>query len=95
MAVSEGLVAELAGAVLDGTPIDWAAAESSADEADRALLEHLRVMATLADLHRRQPVPRSQTPLAGPRASCRLSKTFSCRGALAMNPNPMQIASPT
>ena len=64
MAVSEGLVAELAGAVLDGTPIDWAAAESGADEADRALIEHLRVMATLADLHRRPPVSHSETPLA-------------------------------
>jgi eukaryotic-like serine/threonine-protein kinase len=65
VAVSEGLVAELAGALLDGTPIDWVAAESSADEADRALIGHLRVMATLADLHRRPPVSDSQTPLAG------------------------------
>ena len=55
MALSEALVAELAGAMLDGNPIDWAAAESSADETDRALLDHLRVMATLADLHRRPP----------------------------------------
>lgn len=66
MAVSEGLVAELAGAVLDGTPIDWAAAESSADEADRALIGHLRVMATLAELHCRPPVSYSETPLADP-----------------------------
>ena len=56
MARSEGLVADLAGAVLDGTPIDWAAAESGADEANRPLLAELRVLATLADLHRRFPV---------------------------------------
>lgn len=55
--MSEALVAELAGAVLDGTPVDWAAAESRADEADRPLIEQLRVMATLAELHRRVPFP--------------------------------------
>ena len=53
MADSEGLVPDLAGAVLDGTPIDWAAAESSADESNRPLLAELRVLAALADLHRR------------------------------------------
>ena len=53
MASSEGLVPDLAGAVLDGTPIDWPAVESSADEANRPLLAQLRVLATLADLHRR------------------------------------------
>jgi TolB-like protein/Flp pilus assembly protein TadD len=59
VAVSEGLVADLAGAVLDGTPIDWAAAESNADETNRPLLEQLRVLATLADVHR--CLPRSLT----------------------------------
>ena len=52
MAVSEGLVPDLAGAVLDGTPIDWVAAESTADEGNRPLIEQLRVLAALADLHR-------------------------------------------
>jgi eukaryotic-like serine/threonine-protein kinase len=58
--VSEGFVAELAGAVLDGTPIDWAAVESRADEADRPLIDQLRVMANLANLHRRPPVADSR-----------------------------------
>ncbi len=49
------VLADLAGAVLDGTPIDWAAAESSADQANRALLEQLKVLATLADFHRHFP----------------------------------------
>jgi serine/threonine protein kinase len=51
--VSEGLVSDLAGAVLDGTAIDWAAAESSADESSRAVLAELKVLATLTDVHRR------------------------------------------
>ena len=44
--------ADLAGAILDGTPIDWAAAESSADPSDRSLLDGLKVLAAVADLHR-------------------------------------------
>jgi TolB-like protein/Tfp pilus assembly protein PilF/tRNA A-37 threonylcarbamoyl transferase component Bud32 len=65
VAVSEGLVPDLAGAVLDGTPIDWAAAESSADEANRPLLAELRVLAILADLHRRLPLPLPAATLTG------------------------------
>ena len=59
-AVSERLVPDLAGAVLDGTPIDWAGAESSADEASRPVLAELRILAALADVHRRLP-PHDQT----------------------------------
>ena len=63
MALSEALVADLAFAVLDGTPIDWAAAESGADGADGPLLEQVRVMATLADFHRRLVLPRDTATL--------------------------------
>ena len=59
--MSERLVPDLARAVLDGTPIDWAGAESSADEASRPLLAELRVLAALADVHRGLP-PHDQTP---------------------------------
>ena len=53
MTVDEPLAAiQIAGAVLDGTPIDWSLAESTADEASLPLLAQLRVLATLADLHR-------------------------------------------
>ena len=53
MASSEdGLIAELAGAILDGSAIDWTAAESSADLAERALLDRLRLVATVANLYR-------------------------------------------
>jgi TolB-like protein len=53
MASSEdGLIADLAGAILDGSAIDWTAAESSADLAERTLLDHLRLVATVANLYR-------------------------------------------
>jgi serine/threonine protein kinase/tetratricopeptide (TPR) repeat protein len=52
VAVREGLVPDLAAAVLDGTPIDWSAAESSVDDSSRPVLAQLRVLATLADVHR-------------------------------------------
>jgi Tol biopolymer transport system component len=56
VAASDGLIGDLAGAILDGAPIDWASAESSADGAERPLLEELRLLATVANLHRRLPL---------------------------------------
>jgi eukaryotic-like serine/threonine-protein kinase len=53
----EGLLADLAGAILDGSPIDWASAESCADETERSLLDPLRLLAGLADVHRRPSLP--------------------------------------
>ncbi len=52
MAVGEGLLADLAGAILDGDAIDWASATDTADETERPLLDQLRLLAALADLHR-------------------------------------------
>ena len=46
-------VNDLAGAILDGTPIDWQLADSGAGDTDRTLLEQLRVLAAIADVHRR------------------------------------------
>jgi tetratricopeptide (TPR) repeat protein/tRNA A-37 threonylcarbamoyl transferase component Bud32 len=46
------LVDELADAILDGTPIDWAAAESSSERTACPLVGQLRVLAAVADLHR-------------------------------------------
>ncbi|HJR88527.1 MAG TPA: protein kinase, partial [Aeromicrobium sp.] len=51
--MSERLVPDLAGAVLDGAPIDWASAESSADAVNRPVVAELRILAALADVHRR------------------------------------------
>jgi serine/threonine-protein kinase len=49
---SEGLLADLAGAILDGDAIDWPSAETGAGLGDRALLNQLRVLATVADVYR-------------------------------------------
>ncbi len=49
---SEEPHAELAAAILDGTPIDWAAEESGIDAAQRPVFDRLRVLAAVADLHR-------------------------------------------
>ena len=64
--MSERLVTDLARAVLDGTPIDWAGAESSADEANRPVLAELRVLAALADVHRRLPPHDDTVPATTP-----------------------------
>ncbi len=50
--MSERLVPDLAGAVLDGAPIDWASAESTADAVTRPVVAELRILAALADVHR-------------------------------------------
>jgi TolB-like protein/tRNA A-37 threonylcarbamoyl transferase component Bud32 len=49
------LVDDLADAILDGTPIDWAAAESSSESTARLLIRQLRVLAAVAELHRSTP----------------------------------------
>ena len=55
MLPSDQLVDDLADAILDGTPIDWAAAESSSDGTARPLVRQLRVLAAVAELHRGTP----------------------------------------
>jgi len=48
------LIDELAQAILDGTPIDWSAIDSSAG-GDRELMGELRLLSALADVHRSDP----------------------------------------
>ena len=43
---------ELAGAILDGTPVDWEAADSGVAPRDRRLVTHLRAVAAIAEAHR-------------------------------------------
>ena len=64
MAASQGVLIDVAGAILDGAQVDWASAESSVEESDRALLDPLRVVAALADVHRRLPEPVKKRPRA-------------------------------
>lgn len=54
MDAREPSLSELAGAILDGTSIDWQMVQSTANDAERGLVEELRVLATLADVHRQQ-----------------------------------------
>ena len=61
MPPSERLIDDLADAILDGSPIDWAAAESGSDGTAQLLVEQLRVLAAVADLHRSTP-PNPSTP---------------------------------
>ena len=54
MDASERSLDELAGAILDGTSVDWRTIQSTASETERSLVEELRALATLADFHRKQ-----------------------------------------
>lgn len=55
MKAGDRLVDDLADAILDGTSIDWAAAEPSAEGVARPLVRQLKVLAAVADLHRGVP----------------------------------------
>jgi len=52
MLPSEQLLDDLAGAVLDGGNVDWTTAESSADADIRPLIQHMRLVASVAAVHR-------------------------------------------
>ena len=52
MAADDPPIVDLAGAILDGDPLDWDSAESSATEATRAILSELRAIAAISSLHR-------------------------------------------
>lgn len=52
MASGDGVVADLAGAILDGDPIDWPSVDSSVGVEERALVHQLKLLAGLADVHR-------------------------------------------
>ena len=54
MDASEPALNDLAGAILDGTSVDWQTVDASAQESERPLLEELRVLSTLAEVHRAQ-----------------------------------------
>ena len=52
MMSGEARLSEVAAAVLDGTPVDWAAAGSDANGAPAPFLEHLKLVAAVAEVHR-------------------------------------------
>ena len=55
MPPGERFVGELANAILDGMPIDWATVESSVHAPGHVLIDQLKVLAAVADVHRRPP----------------------------------------
>ena len=72
---------DLAGAILDGTPIDWAAAESSADEADRALLDQLQTAGGRRRRSPRRPAPPPSEPIAVAAQATRSGAISACSSA--------------
>ena len=63
----DALVIQLAGAIVDATGPDWAAAESTAATTDaRRLIRELRVVAALAAVHRDPPSSPASTATAAP-----------------------------
>jgi eukaryotic-like serine/threonine-protein kinase len=48
----DGLLEEVADAVLDGVPVDWAGIESRTQQTEKALLEQLKTLATLRSVGR-------------------------------------------
>jgi eukaryotic-like serine/threonine-protein kinase len=57
-------VTDVAAAILDGAPVDWSSVEMDAGAAQRPLLDELRLIAALADLHRQLPLAPSASPAA-------------------------------
>ncbi len=69
MEVRNQLIDDLAGAILDGAPIDWASAESSADQTDQLVIGELKILAALSEVHRGAP----------PAASAQAPSSWSAR----------------
>jgi eukaryotic-like serine/threonine-protein kinase len=57
VAASDRAVPSVAAAILDGTPIDWRAVETGATDDERRLLEELRLLYAVANVHRWFPEP--------------------------------------
>jgi serine/threonine protein kinase len=61
---ADDLIAAVAAAILDGRPVDWAALEADASTEDRLVLDELRVLCAVANLHR-GGTPEPRPPAAG------------------------------
>jgi serine/threonine-protein kinase len=49
---NDHVLMDVAGAILDGGSVNWAAVDRSASDRDRQILEELRLLCSVADLHR-------------------------------------------
>jgi TolB-like protein len=63
---NDGALADLAASVADGTPVDWRAAEVQADAPDRRLISHLRLVESIAALHRSVPLDDTEPTVDAP-----------------------------
>jgi len=60
---NEPKLADLADAILDGTPIDWLSVQSGSEAAERLLLDQLQLLAVVVELHRDRLVPPHVAPV--------------------------------
>jgi serine/threonine protein kinase/tetratricopeptide (TPR) repeat protein len=58
------VLVDLAASVADGTAVDWSQVETRADAAGRRLVSHLRLVESIANLHKSIPDDRRMTTLA-------------------------------
>ena len=56
MSPNSDRIVELAGAILDGTSVDWTSETSGTDLTGQLLLDQLKLLAAVADVHRRIPL---------------------------------------
>jgi serine/threonine protein kinase len=89
VAQREGWIEDLAGAILDGASINWVSAESTANLAERSLVNQLRLLATVADLHRRPrsrerpgPVTAQENPFPAPTGPAIVDGKYLIEGSL-------------
>ena len=61
MRADDRALVDLAASVADGTPIDWDAVEGRAPARERRIVRHLRLVETIAALHRSIPATEPDT----------------------------------
>src|SRR5262245_1712477 len=66
MSDGDPLLDDLAGAVLDGAPVDWVAAESRVEAATRRFVRHLRLVSSIVQVHHNLQPAGSVSPVPGP-----------------------------
>ncbi len=63
MRADDRALADLAASVADGNPVDWEAVEAGTPGRDRRIVRHLRLVDSIAALHRSIPPTPSDTPV--------------------------------
>ncbi len=66
MRADDRALADLAASVADGSPVDWQAVEARAPASERRIVRHLRLVETIAALHRSIPESEDEAPAAVP-----------------------------